>query len=869
MSQQNEESPIKVESSSFWFGDDIQRCSGSPQGLSIHVMSEIEADSRIEMLDLNEFEGVVLSEAPLSQNEAQSGLSPHQCSDRYREVYRDGDARVATAPRGVGVSETYRSEAADDLPVSSEVEAPLGNICDVGGRVGVNDSDEARSEGEGDLDDEEEEYDELGFALPPGGLTDSALEYAKLYQPKAARREARWEKYREADPKMSNITRLKGLLRKGVPDSLRGEVWCHCLGSQELRDANPDAYAWFVKAPIPQIVEDQILVDVRRTFPNNRRYRRRQRRVPSEGESQAEASDPPEGLGSLERVLHAYAAYDTHVAYCQSMNFVAALLLLFMDEDLAFWSLAQLTSPLSAGVYSLMSGAVGPKEVNDYRGIGHQVGGDSITSIVRLSRSENQNSENSTTGRMSGLLIDVPVCNLHYAHAHERSYQNENDDTHQYGPPPHIQTSPDRRPHHHPSPNQSSPTLSTSTGEGVVGTGTPSHGPSRLPDSDSSPSESSSKRMTAEPSRRASLSVSVKGMKGKSSSLLSPHLSASHRSFGLPTVMGHTNDGTPLTLNLTVPVLSISASPSAAVSCEWNVDEYAVKADGYYAKGMRKLRIDLKVLDELVKKKMPKLSSLFRRHGITSEVFSTEWYLCFFCTSLPIRTTLRVWDVLMLEGSKVLFRVALAVLKCVEAHLDTTTASFEEVMIEGKNYSKQLVRHNEVMKTALLFFNPFKRKEIEQLRASAAMEVDAEEAARLKSGAARRAQLEISTGTASSNKRPIITSSHSTAPITSGSSSQPPAEESGGAGMRGGTITQAVTPKSFTDLTPQSSTTPTYGRCDDVGGEDSPPLQLPRPLARHVELMSGGGTEGGGDGKRGGEVGVEGGEGFGFGEGDE
>eukprot|EP00923_Selenidium_pygospionis_P046149 GHVN01079605.1.p1 GENE.GHVN01079605.1~~GHVN01079605.1.p1 ORF type:complete len:870 (+),score=211.45 GHVN01079605.1:135-2744(+) len=869
MSQQNEESPIKVESSSFWFGDDIQRCSGSPQGLSIHVMSEIEADSRIEMLDLNEFEGVVLSEAPLSQNEAQSGLSPHQCSDRYREVYRDGDARVATAPRGVGVSETYRSEAADDLPVSSEVEAPLGNICDVGGRVGVNDSDEARSEGEGDLDDEEEEYDELGFALPPGGLTDSALEYAKLYQPKAARREARWEKYREADPKMSNITRLKGLLRKGVPDSLRGEVWCHCLGSQELRDANPDAYAWFVKAPIPQIVEDQILVDVRRTFPNNRRYRRRQRRILSEGGSHVEASDStPEGLGSLERVLHAYAAYDTHVAYCQSMNFVAALLLLFMDEDLAFWSLAQLTSPLPAGVYRLMSGAVGPKEVNDYRGIGHQVGGDSITSIVRLSRSENQNSENSTTGRMGGLLIDVPVCNLHYAHAHEISYQKENDDTHQYGLAPHIQTTPGRHPHHHPSPLQSSPTHSTSTGEGVVGTGTPARGPSRLPDSDTSPSDSSAKKMTGEPSRRTSLkSVSVNGTKGKSSTLLSPHLS--HRSFGLPTVMGQTNDGTPLTLNLTVPVLSISASPSAAVSCEWNVDEYAVKADGYYAKGMRKLRIDLKVLDELVKKKMPKLSSLFKRHGITSEVFSTEWFLCFFCTSLPIRTTLRVWDVLMLEGSKVLFRVALAVLKCVEAHLDTTTASFEEVMIEGKNYSKQLVRHNEVMKTALLFFNPFKRKEIEHLRASAAMEVDAEEAARLKSGAARRAQLDVSTGTEPSNN-PIITSSHSTTPITSQSSSQPPAEECGGGGMRGGIITHSVTPGSFAELTPESSTTPIYGKAQcDVGGEDRLPLQLPCPLVRHVELKSGGGTKGGGDGRTGGEGGDEGGEGFGLGGGDE
>ncbi len=55
--------------------------------------------------------------------------------------------------------------------------------------------------------------------------------------------------------------------------------------------------------------------DVQRTFPSTRRFH------------------SEEGQTQLRNVLRAYAAYDPEVAYCQGMNFIAGLLLLYMPSE--------------------------------------------------------------------------------------------------------------------------------------------------------------------------------------------------------------------------------------------------------------------------------------------------------------------------------------------------------------------------------------------------------------------------------------------------------------------------------------------------------------------------------------------------------
>lgn len=44
-----------------------------------------------------------------------------------------------------------------------------------------------------------------------------------------------------------------------------------------------------------------------------------------------------------------------------------------------------------------------------------------------------------------------------------------------------------------------------------------------------------------------------------------------------------------------------------------------------------------------------------------TNVFTMQWFLTLFCTCLPINCVLRVWDLVLIEGSDILLRTALAI----------------------------------------------------------------------------------------------------------------------------------------------------------------------------------------------------------------
>ena len=90
----------------------------------------------------------------------------------------------------------------------------------------------------------------------------------------------------------------------------------------ERRRADPNGgYRAYCQRETPADAARQIGIDVDRTFPGHPQFEGREERA------------------ALQRLLCAYAARNPRVGYCQSMNFVAALAMLFMEEEEAFWLL--------------------------------------------------------------------------------------------------------------------------------------------------------------------------------------------------------------------------------------------------------------------------------------------------------------------------------------------------------------------------------------------------------------------------------------------------------------------------------------------------------------------------------------------------
>jgi hypothetical protein len=89
------------------------------------------------------------------------------------------------------------------------------------------------------------------------------------------------------------------------------------------------------KPCVPVRVHEDIEKDVYRTFPENALF-----------QTQA-------GRDALRRVLLAFAAYEPEIGYCQSLNFIAGTLLLFLTESDAFCVMAHLVqSVLPSGYYT-------------------------------------------------------------------------------------------------------------------------------------------------------------------------------------------------------------------------------------------------------------------------------------------------------------------------------------------------------------------------------------------------------------------------------------------------------------------------------------------------------------------------------------
>lgn len=130
----------------------------------------------------------------------------------------------------------------------------------------------------------------------------------------------KWEKYRNSEKMFRRVY-------KGIPLQVRGQIWSLLLDIEKIKTENEGKYEKMKEqAKCFSSEIKQIDLDVNRTFRNHIMFRDRY------GVKQQ----------ALFHVLSAYSVYNTEVSYCQGMSQIAAILLMYLNEEDAFWALAQL-----------------------------------------------------------------------------------------------------------------------------------------------------------------------------------------------------------------------------------------------------------------------------------------------------------------------------------------------------------------------------------------------------------------------------------------------------------------------------------------------------------------------------------------------
>ncbi|XP_073019690.1 uncharacterized protein [Primulina eburnea] len=104
--------------------------------------------------------------------------------------------------------------------------------------------------------------------------------------------------------------------------------------------------------------------------------------------------------------------------------------------------------------------------------------------------------------------------------------------------------------------------------------------------------------------------------------------------------------------------------------------------DGYYSEEMIEAQVDQLVLEELVREKFPKLVNHLDYLGVQVAWVAGPWFLSIFMNMLPWESVLRVWDVLLFQGNRVmLFRTALSLMELYGPALVTTKDAGDAVTL--------------------------------------------------------------------------------------------------------------------------------------------------------------------------------------------
>ncbi|XP_015494081.1 TBC1 domain family member 2B isoform X3 [Parus major] len=140
----------------------------------------------------------------------------------------------------------------------------------------------------------------------------------------------KWENYFAStmNREMICCVELKNLIRSGIPHEHRSKMWKWCvnLHVKKFKDsAIPGYFQTLLQKALekPNPASKQIELDLLRTLPNNKHY----------------SSPTSEGIQKLRNVLLAFSWRNPDIGYCQGLNRLVAIALLYLEQEDAFWCL--------------------------------------------------------------------------------------------------------------------------------------------------------------------------------------------------------------------------------------------------------------------------------------------------------------------------------------------------------------------------------------------------------------------------------------------------------------------------------------------------------------------------------------------------